>query len=165
MIKNSVKCTLHQQLVINNVSRMDLISEIYKINFENLYESLFRSKPSNISSELLAMEPILTMPFPFLDTKKIKKDFKALFNEGDILEADLNSYWMNIAGSYSYLMRGKFLEIPSQHIERLKFSFFDKFEKYKFFSLSIGNYPSFYMQYMTNEKARMLILYSIFLEH
>lgn len=59
----------------------------------------------------------LYTPFPYSDTTKIQKDFKKEFQGEDNLTGDLNVYWMNIAGSLSYVQRAK--SIPKNQVKWL----------------------------------------------
>ncbi|MFP5116478.1 YxiJ family protein [Bacillaceae bacterium C204] len=104
------------------------------------------------------MQQIIINPFPSKDTAKMQKDFKRKFSKQDCLNADLNTYWMNIPGCLSYVLRGNQSKIPQGQIEGLKLSFFDTFEQYRFLEENISNYPTFYDEYMNNEKTRKLLL-------
>ena len=112
----------------------------------------------HIYDELRAIKESLEKPFPYRDTDKIQEDFNKKLSEDDVLTADLNSYWMNIAGSLSYVLRGIPNKIPQGQVEWLHLSFFDIFQQYRFFEDKIADYPSFYEEYINNEKARKLLL-------
>lgn len=76
-----------------------------------------------IFEELKKLHHHLTQPFPYRDTSKIYQDFKESFSEEDCLNADLNTYWMYIAGSLSYVLNGKANKILKNQIERMHLSF------------------------------------------
>lgn len=65
---------------------------------------------------------------------------------------------MNIAGCLRKVFRGNESKVPQGQIDRLYLSFFDIFEQYRFLEENISNYPTFYDEYMNNEKARELLL-------
>lgn len=109
-----------------------------------------------IYEELKMIKETLYTPFPYSDTTKIQKDFKMEFQGEDNLTGDLNVYWMNIAGSLSYVQRAKV--IPKNQVKWLGLSFFDIFPQYRFFEESIAGYPLFYDQYINYEKARKLLI-------
>ncbi|MEH7748025.1 YxiJ family protein [Neobacillus drentensis] len=113
---------------------------------------------TQIFEELKSMQQIVINPFPYDDTTKMQKDFKRNFSKEDCLNADLNSYWMNIAGCLSKVFRGNESKIPQGQIDWLHLSFFGIFEQYRFLEENISNYPTFYDEYMNNEKARELLL-------
>lgn len=98
----------------------------------------------HIYDELKAIKESLEKPFPYCDTDKIQMDFNKKLSEDDVITADLNLYWMNIAGSLSYVLRGIPDKIPQKQIEWLHLSFFDIFQQYRFFEDKIADYPSFY---------------------
>lgn len=113
-------------------------------------------------NKLLALD--LCKPFPYTDTSKIKSDFKELILEDDCINADLNTYWMNINGNLSYILRGRSQNIPQCQIDWLQMSFFNLFQQYSFLEEHIGLYPGFYEEYIKYEKARNLIFCYLFLE-
>jgi N-acetyl-beta-hexosaminidase len=112
----------------------------------------------HIYDELKAIKERLEKPFPYRDTDKIQENFNKELSENNVLTADLNSYWMNIAGSLSYILRGASDKIPQGQIEWLHLSFFDIFQQYRLFEDKIADYPSFYEKYINNENARKLLL-------
>lgn len=112
-----------------------------------------------IFEELKKLHHHLTQPFPYRDTRKIYQDFKESFSEEDCLNADLNTYWMYIAGSLSYVLNGKANKTPKNQIERIHLSFFDIFKQYRFLENRIEKYPTFYKEYMYYERARKLLIY------
>lgn len=114
---------------------------------------VFNIDKRRIYEELKAIKESLYNPFPYADTYRIQEDFNKEFSEDDILTADLNTYWMNIAGSLSYVLNGIPNKIPQGQIDWLHLSFFDIFHQYRFFEEKIADYPSFYKAYMNNEKA------------
>ena len=61
----------------------------------------------SIITELLDKRASLYGPFPTNDTKSIKRDFAPHFHEDMELNPDLNTYWMNIGGSFSYVVKRK----------------------------------------------------------
>ncbi|AMQ08247.1 YxiJ family protein [Sporosarcina psychrophila] len=111
-----------------------------------------------IYKELLAIKESLYTPFPYSDIYKIQHDFIKELNPDDILTADLNTYWMNIVGSLSYVLRGKLQAIPQGQIDWLQLTFYDIFHQYYFLQESMINYPTFYAEYMNHEKARELLV-------
>lgn len=111
-----------------------------------------------IYKELQAIKESLHLPFPYSDIFKIQDDFIKEINPDDILPADLNTYWMNIAGSLSYVLRGKSKAIPQGQIDWLQLTFYDIFHQYCFLQERMINYPTFYEQYMSYEKARKLLV-------
>ncbi|MFP7737258.1 YxiJ family protein [Priestia aryabhattai] len=84
------------------------------------------------------------------------------FREDDILTADLDSYWANIAGSLSYVLKGKTKKIPQNQINELKLTFFEVFPQYSFLEKEIFSYPTFYEEYKIHEKTRELTLSYLF---
>jgi hypothetical protein len=119
---------------------------------------VFDIDKTQIFAELKSMQQIIINPFPSKDTAKMQKDFNRKFSKEDCLNADLNTYWMNIAGCLSYVIKGNQSKIPQGQIDWLKLSFFDIFEQYQFLEENISNYPTFYDEYMNNEKTRKLLL-------
>jgi len=111
-----------------------------------------------IYKELQGIKDSLYTPFPYSDINKIKHDFIKKLNPDDILTADLNTYWMNIAGSLSYVLRGKSKAIPQGQIDWLQLTFYDIFHQYYFLQESMIHYQVFYDQYRSYEKARMLLV-------
>ncbi|MDR7240851.1 YxiJ family protein [Neobacillus drentensis] len=112
----------------------------------------------SIYDELKAIKESLEKPFPYGDIYKIQEDFNKELSEDDTLTADLNTYWMNIAGSLSYVLKGIPNKIPQGQIDWLQLSFIDIFQKYRFFEEKIADYPSFYEVYLNYEKARKILL-------
>lgn len=102
------------------------------------------------------MNEKLYSPFPYRDTGQIQEDFD--ISEEDCLNGDLNSYWMNIVGSLSYVLRGNLKKIPNGQIDRLHLSFYDIFPQYRFLEEKMAAYPIFYQEYKNHEKARKLLL-------
>ncbi|MCZ8535293.1 YxiJ family protein [Psychrobacillus psychrodurans] len=130
--------------------------------FEYILELVYREKNPNMLSKLLALD--LCKPFPYCDTSKIMSDFKELILEEDCINADLNTYWMNINGNLSYILRGRSQKIPQDQRDWLNMSFFDLFQQYSFLEEHIGLYPGFYEEYINYEKARIFIFCYLFLE-
>ena len=119
---------------------------------------VFKIDKIRIYDELNGIKESLEKPFPYADTYSILEDFNKEFTKNDILTADLNTYWMNISGSLSYVLKGIPNKIPQGQIDWLQLSFFDLFQQYRFFEDKITNYPSFYEEYMKHEKVRKLLL-------
>jgi hypothetical protein len=119
---------------------------------------VFNIDKVRIYDELKAIKESIEKPFPYGDTYKIQEDYNKELSEDDTLTADLNTYWMNIAGSPSYVLKGIPNKIPQGQIDWLRLSFFDIFQQYRFFEDKIADYPSFYEEYKNNEKARKLLL-------
>lgn len=109
-----------------------------------------------IYEELKSLNEKLYSPFPYRDTGQIQEDF--FIFEDDCLNGDLNSYWMNIVGSLSYVLRGNSKKIPKGQIDRLHLSFYDIFQQYRFLEEKMDAYPIFYQEYKNHEKARKLLL-------
>ncbi|MEH7459854.1 YxiJ-like family protein [Bacillus sp. JJ1127] len=112
-----------------------------------------------IFEELQRLHDSLYQPFPCRDVRNMRKDFKDAFSEDDCLSAALNIYWMNIAGTLSYVLNGKAEKIPFHQINLLRTSFFEQFKQFRFLEKKIENYPLFYRDYMYYEKARKLLFY------
>lgn len=121
-----------------------------------------KEKMPNLLKEVLQLD--LLKPFPYKDTSKLHADFKEHFLEDDCINGDLNTYWMTISGSLSYILRGYPKEVPQDQIEWLGKSFFDRFKQYRFLEPHIPNYPVFYEEYCIHEKARIVILCYLFFE-
>ena len=112
----------------------------------------------DIYKELEAIKESLYEPFPYNDTKQIQADFMNDFSVDDTVTADLNTYWMNIVGSLSYVLKGKAERIPQGQIEWLHLSFFEVFPQYQFVAEKISGYPEFYQEYVNHEKTRKLLV-------
>ncbi|KYG31529.1 hypothetical protein AZF06_07270 [Priestia endophytica] len=97
-------------------------------------------------------------PFPYEETKNIKKDFKERLTSEACFNADLNTYMMNIVGSVNYVLRGKGTKIPERQMNALSLTFFEAFPQYSFLENKMNQYPLFYREYTRNEEARRLIL-------
>lgn len=97
-------------------------------------------------------------PFPYEETKNIKKDFKECLTSEACFNADLNTYMMNIVGSVNYVLRGKGTKIPERQMNALSLTFFEAFPQYSFLENKMNQYPLFYREYTRNEEARRLIL-------
>ncbi|KAB2493464.1 hypothetical protein F8155_14070 [Priestia endophytica] len=118
----------------------------------------------SIFNELKALNDELYHPFPYEDIYKIQHIFNKELDEEDLLTADLNSYWMNIVGSLSYILKDKTKKIPENQIDKLKLTFFEVFPQYSFLEKEIFNYLTFYKEYKTHEKVRKLMLEYLFSE-
>ncbi|MDI3089793.1 YxiJ family protein [Priestia megaterium] len=112
--------------------------------------------------ELKKLNNDLYHPFPHKDIRKIQNKFSEKLHENDLLTADFNSYWMNIAGSLSYMLKGKTKKIPQNQIDELKLTFFEVFPQYSFLEKEISTYPNLYEEYKVYEKARELMLSYLF---
>lgn len=119
---------------------------------------MFNIDKLKIYEELKNLKASLYNPFPYRDTDKIQEDFNKELSKEDCLTGDLNTYWMNIVGSLSYVLRGNSKRIPQGQLEWLHLSFFDIFHQYRFLEEKVADYPTFYEEYMNNEKARKLLL-------
>ncbi|MFE3892669.1 YxiJ family protein [Priestia sp. YIM B13446] len=115
-----------------------------------------------IFDELKKLNNDLHHPFPYEDIRKIQDKFSGELHEDDLLTADFNSYWMNIAGSLSYILKGKTKKIPQHQIDQLKLTFFEVFPQYTFLEKEISTYPNLYEEYKIYEKARELMLSYLF---
>lgn len=113
---------------------------------------------SRIYDKLEVLKKCLYNPFPKNDIDKIYDDFDKQFSDDDSLSGDLNTYWMNIAGSLSYLLKGNSKKIPQSQIDWLHLNFFDIFNQYKFLEEKIIEYPTFYKEYMNYESVRKLMV-------
>lgn len=102
----------------------------------------------------------LVNPFPYEDTKKIKRDFERDFISlvDESLNADFNDYCTVIVGTTSYILKGKVTEIPKKQVELLNKDFFQRFPNYSFIKTSLKNYPDFQAEYNNHEQLRILIL-------
>ncbi|RAS71669.1 YxiJ family protein [Priestia endophytica] len=116
----------------------------------------------SIFNELKQLNDELYHSFPYKDIYKIHETFHKELHEDDVLTADLNSYWMNIAGSLSYILKGKTKKIPQNQINELKLTFFEAFPQYSFLEKEIFNYLTFYEEYKIHEKVRKLMLDYLF---
>jgi hypothetical protein len=127
-----------------------------------LFEGDSQLDKSKILCELEKMyKDELSKPFPYDDTSRMKKDFQSQFSVlADALDfsPDFNNYIMTIAGSISYVFKGKEKEIPQKQVQLLNHNFFDRFPKYKFIEISIDVYSKFNDTYMSYERARKLLL-------
>lgn len=130
--------------------------------YESHLKMVSREKMPNLLKQVLQLD--LLKPFPYNDTSKIRADFKEHFLETDCINGDLNTYWMNISGSLSYILRGTPKKVPKKQKEWLGRSFFDIFKPFQFLEPHIHNYPVLFEEYHTHEKARMVILCYLFLE-
>ncbi|MBT2288725.1 hypothetical protein J7E73_06160 [Paenibacillus albidus] len=97
----------------------------------------------------------LNKPFPYKDTNKLRAEF---LPEEDFFNCDFNSYCMNIAGTLSYILEGKSVEIPPEQIDMLRYSFFDLFSEYKFLEDKVSGYHDFVQNYRNFEEARQMLL-------
>ncbi|SEN87630.1 YxiJ-like protein [Paenisporosarcina quisquiliarum] len=152
--------TLSRLNQAQNVKVKTLHSELVPF-FEYTLELVYREKNPIMLNRLLALD--LCKPFPYCDTSKIMSDFKEYILEDDCINADLNTYWMNINGNLSYILRGRSQNIPQGQIDWLQMSFFDLFQQYSFLEEHIGRYPGFNEEYLNYEKARILIFCYLFL--
>lgn len=87
---------------------------------------------------------------------KIEKDFEDNLAEENWLVADFNEFCMLIAGSSSYVLSNK--KIPNYQRQFLYKDFFTLYPKYTFLKDSVSNYPHFYKELESFEKARKLLL-------
>jgi len=122
----------------------------------------FNIDKMKLLNDLRQLKVELYHPFPHDDVDKIQNEFNEKFREDDILTADLDSYWANIAGSLSYFLNGKAKKIPQNQINELKLTFFEVFPQYSFLEKEIFSYPNFYEEYKIYEKARGLMLSYLF---
>ncbi|MDT0147695.1 YxiJ family protein [Priestia aryabhattai] len=112
--------------------------------------------------ELKKLNNDLYHPFPHEDIRKIQDKFSEKLHEDDLLTADFNSYWMNIAGSLSYMLKGKTKKIPPNQIDELKLTFFEVFPQYSFLEEEIFTYLNLCEEYKVYEKTRELMLRFLF---
>ncbi|MGG3197677.1 MULTISPECIES: YxiJ-like family protein [Priestia] len=116
----------------------------------------------NILDELKQLNNELYHPFPHEDIRKIQDKFSEKLHEDDLLTADFNSYWTNIAGSLSYMLKGKTKKIPQNQIDELKLTFFEAFPQYSFLEKEIDAYPNLHEEYRIYERVRELMLSYLF---
>ena len=116
----------------------------------------------NLINDLKQLEVELYRSFPHDEVDKMKNEFNEKFREDDVLTADLDSYWANIAGSLSYVLKGKTKKIPQHQINELKLTFFEVFPQYSFLEKEIFRYPTFYEEYKIYDKTRLLMLNYLF---
>jgi len=105
-----------------------------------------------------------TGPFPYESIREIQADFCDGFQKhapDEILTADLNNYWMFIAG----LASGGVRSILPDALERYKVkellekSFFDWFTKYRFLeAYDLTGYPDFYYSFSLYDELRRMLL-------
>ena len=119
---------------------------------------MFSIDKLKIYEELKTLKESLYNPFPYRDTDKIQEEFNKELSEEDCLTGDLNTYWMNIAGCLSYVLKGNSKSIPQGQKEWLHLSFIEIFHQYRFLEGKMADYPTFYEVYMNNEQARKLLL-------
>lgn len=103
----------------------------------------------------------LGRPFPYSDTELIQKVFEREFSslsDNYCFNADFNDYCTTIAGSISYILNGKETEISPRQASLIRLSFFERFPAYFFLESKTIEYPSFYNEYVSFEKARRLLL-------
>ena len=162
MDKSLEQLKLIQLNQAQNVKVKSLHSELVYY-YEYILELVYRERNPNILKQLLELD--LCKPFPYRDTSKISDDFKKFFLEDDCINADLNTYWMSINGKLSYILKGRSPKIPQGQIEWLQMSFFDIFKQYRFLEEHIIKYKDFYEEYVTHEKARILIFCYLFLDN
>ncbi|MFS0582738.1 YxiJ family protein [Brevibacillus sp. 179-C 1.1 NHS] len=103
----------------------------------------------------------LSNPFPYGDTKIMEKELEDHFSalqEDHIFTADFSDYCSAIAGTISYIVKDKAINIPKGQIDYIQKSFFESFPQYCFIKESLGKYPNLYSEYTSYEQARKLIL-------
>ncbi|MFC8687863.1 YxiJ family protein [Brevibacillus porteri] len=103
----------------------------------------------------------LSNPFPYEDTKKMEKEWGEHFSalpEEHCFNADFSYYCSVIAGTISYIVKGKAMNIPKGQIDYIRKSFFEVSPQYCFIKESLGKYPKLFNEYTSNEQARKLIL-------
>ncbi|WOD61315.1 YxiJ-like family protein [Niallia taxi] len=155
------KIELSQLVQVNHVNRNSLHAEVLHFFYKMIGE-VCKEKYPNTIKQLLQLS--LQNPFPYQDSSKIQQDFKKQLLEEDCLIADLNTYWMMIAGSLSFLIRGQSRNISPKSIAWLQMSFFEIFKQYQFLEPHIDQYPYFYKEYIHFDKARHFIVFYLFLQ-
>ena len=113
-------------------------------------------------NDLKQLEVELYRSFPHDEVDKMKNEFNEKFREDDVLTADLDSYWANIAGSLSCVLKGKTKKIPQHQINELRLTFFEVFPQYSFLEKELFRYLTFYEEYKIYEKTRLLMLNYLF---
>lgn len=94
--------------------------------------------------------------FPNDDIEQIEKDFEDSISEEDWLVTDFNEFCILIAGSSSYVLANK--KIPNNQSQFLYNDFFSRYPKHSFLKDYVSNYPHFYKELVSFEKARELLL-------
>ncbi|MED3816228.1 YxiJ family protein [Priestia megaterium] len=122
----------------------------------------FNIRELTIFDELKKLNDDLYHPFPHKDIRKIQDKFSGKLHEDDLLTADFNGYWMNIAGSLSYILKGKMKNNRMIKIDELKLTFFEVFPQYSFLEKEISTYPNLHEEYKIYDKARELMLRYLF---
>ena len=122
----------------------------------------FNIDKMKLINDLKQLEVELYHPFPHAEVDKMKNEFNEKFREDDVLTADLDSYWANIAGILSYVLKGKTKKIPQHQLNELTLTFFEVFPQYSFLEKEIFRYPTFYEEYKIYEKTRLLMLNYLF---
>ncbi|MFJ5766820.1 YxiJ family protein [Lysinibacillus sp. NPDC093210] len=118
---------------------------------------------NTILKQLTEIEDELRKPFPTEEIKKISEDFRTEFlnlsdeDEVDFYE-DFRFYCSNIAGTLSYVLKGKTNQIPEGQIDMLYKSFFEYYNQYEFLEDRIANYNHFFQECKIHEQARKLLL-------
>lgn len=94
---------------------------------------------------------------PYEDLTKIHNDFGHSYPLED-LSPDLNTYWMNIAGSLSYVANKRQDQLPQGQITLLASNFFEQFPTYEFLKWVMKDYPLFLDKYLLYDEVRVLLL-------
>lgn len=119
--------------------------EVLLINKQKIYEQLMMKRVN------------LYHPFPFEEIRKINNLF-IQFHQLDNLSPDLNTYWMNIAGSLSYVSKGCSHKIPLTQMNLLKTTFYQQYPAYEFLEELIEDYPFLLAEYKRYEEVRVLLI-------
>ncbi|MEK5107587.1 YxiJ family protein [Cytobacillus sp. FSL K6-0129] len=96
-------------------------------------------------------------PMPFEDLTKIYHDFSDSYPLED-LSVDLHTYWMNIAGSLSYVANNRQDQLSQRQVSLLTSDFFEQFPTYEFLKRVMRDYPHFLDEYMLYDEVRVLLL-------
>jgi hypothetical protein len=104
-------------------------------------------------------------PFPYDDIRKMKRSerlaphFRAMGDEEDLLESDLNTYFMCIAGIGSRFLQGSEGGTPKEAIQWLALGdFFTIFPKYRFLEGEWEAFPQFSHEYVSMRRMREIEL-------
>jgi len=103
-------------------------------------------------------------PFPYNDIAEIETELNDEFNKyasDEIIKADLNTYWMFIAGLASGGINSRLIDVVDRYKTKkwLEKSFFDWFPKYRFMErYDFSDYEMFNYTYQLYENLRIMLL-------
>ncbi|WP_394231970.1 YxiJ family protein [Niallia oryzisoli] len=96
-------------------------------------------------------------PFPYQEFAMIQADYEEV-TLNECPTGDLNTYWLTIAGTLSYVLRGRENSIPKGQIEWMYKTFFDCFPQFSFLKTNLSDYPLLYEEFMNYETVRQLLI-------